>query len=242
MDTKQLSDKLLKESRIGHLENVIKLVEQSFRLPKGILDIPLQWASRRGFMDVVKYLVEHGANTGADSYQSLRWASYFGHYETLRFLLKNLTYDPLQTDFELGRMYEELTYNACQNGYLEIVKLLIESYKVNPSCENENFLRTACWNGHLNIMKYLIESCGVNPHIDNERPLRTACWKGHLEIVKYLTQKTGAKHHESLEYAFANRNLMIVMYLLNAGANPLKDNTQMKDYLPVSPRKRWLLS
>jgi ankyrin repeat protein len=234
MNTERLSKELLDASRKGHLGKIIKLIEQSFRLPEGILDVPLQWASRRGYLDVVKYLIEQGANPGADAGQSLRWASYFGHYETLRVLLRNIKYTTCIN-------YEELVYNACQNGHLGIVKLLIESYRVNPSYGNESFLRVACWGGHLNIMKYLIESCGVNPHIEDERPLRVACKKVHLNIVKYLTEETGAKHHESLEWASQKKHHRIVIYLLNSGTTPL-EHTSMKEYLPVSPRKRWLIS
>ena len=71
---------------------------------------------------------------------------------------------------------------ACLNGYLGIVKKLIENGAVDIHADDGWALTLACVNGHLEIVKYLVEQ-GV---IQYDISLTMSCNNGHLEVVKYL--------------------------------------------------------
>jgi len=46
----------------------------------------LCWAAERGHLEVVKYLIENGANIHAADDYALRWAAYNGHLEIVKYL------------------------------------------------------------------------------------------------------------------------------------------------------------
>ena len=43
-------------------------------------------ASQLGHIEVVKYLVQHGANVNARDSYALRWAARYGHIEVVKYL------------------------------------------------------------------------------------------------------------------------------------------------------------
>ena len=59
-------------------------------------------------------------------------------------------------------------YLACKNGYLEIVKILIENNAcLEMTCDDDSTpLHIACENNHLEIVKFLITE-GVDVNRDN---------------------------------------------------------------------------
>ena len=46
----------------------------------------LIWASQKGHLEIVKYLVSLGANIHANNDEALRWASNNGHYEIVKYI------------------------------------------------------------------------------------------------------------------------------------------------------------
>lgn len=80
---------------------------------------PLWRASRGGHLEIVKYLVEHGANVNAkDSYNdvALAIASECGHLEVVKYLLAN------------GAIIDGyVLYRTALGGKVEVMKLLIEN-------------------------------------------------------------------------------------------------------------------
>ena len=75
---------------------------------------------------------------------------------------------------------------ASNNGYLNIVKYLIEEQGVDPHAYNDVSILWAVKNGHLNIVKYLIEEQGVDPQVRNNEALEIAKREKHYDIVSYL--------------------------------------------------------
>jgi len=51
-------------------------------------DYVLRWASDNGHLEVVKFLIEQGADIHADDDASLRWASYYGHLPVVQYLVE----------------------------------------------------------------------------------------------------------------------------------------------------------
>ena len=47
-----------------------------------------RWASENGHLEVVRYLVEQGANIHANNDYAIRWASENGHLEVVRYLVE----------------------------------------------------------------------------------------------------------------------------------------------------------
>jgi len=81
---------------------------------------------------------------------------------------------------------------ACLHGNLSAVKLLVEEYKCDASCEDhfgETPLHWAIENRHMDIVKYLINERHCNPNDKNKHHLNSlqiACKAGCLHVVKYL--------------------------------------------------------
>ena len=110
----------------GDLEQVTLLVEQGEDKNQGgggYDDTPLSIAARGGYLDVVRYLVEQGADMEkADSYgrTPLINASFDGQLEATRYLLEQ----GANRDKADNNGATSLHYAAC-HGHLEIVKLLM---------------------------------------------------------------------------------------------------------------------
>jgi uncharacterized protein len=83
-------------------------------------------------------------------------------------------------------------YLPTQEGYIDIVKLLIEKgVDVNTNeFHNVTPLRIAAQNGHLEIVKYLIAKGAIidTKADDKATPLEVAASKGHIEIAKVLIE------------------------------------------------------
>ena len=98
---------------------------------------------------------------------------------------------------------------AIANGYLKIVKYLIEKGK---ECTT-NAIDLACRYGHFEIVKYLFEKgkeCTTNA-------IDWACEYGHFEIVKYLIEKGEGCTTYAIDLACRYGYFEIVKYLIEKG-------------------------
>ncbi len=136
----------------------------------------LRFASYYGHLNVVKYLISAGANIHGNSDAALIVASEYGQTEVVKYLISAGADIHAVSDFALRL--------ASINGHTEVVKYLI-SAGANIHAHSDEALISASENGHLDIVKYLI-SAGANIHADNDYALRSANANGHIEIVKYL--------------------------------------------------------
>ncbi len=115
---------------IGDLERVKELISsKDYEEDK---DRALKLVSEYGYLDIVKYLVEQGADIHTCDDYSLRSASCYGHLNIVRYLIEN------GADIH------------AEDKYVYI--------KDDVTCQA---LRMACWNGHLEVVKCLVEN-GVN--------------------------------------------------------------------------------
>jgi ankyrin repeat protein len=81
---------------------------------------------------------------------------------------------------------------ASQRGHSEVVKLLLEDKRVDPSACNNEAIRWASKNGHLEVVKLLLQDGRVDPSDQNNSDQYSAIhWAsqfGHLEVVKLILE------------------------------------------------------
>ena len=127
-----------------------------------------------------------------------------------------------------------LLHIAAWNGWLDIMKTLIDEYKFEAEKGNYNIyiLHIAVLNKHINIIKYLIIECSCDPmckDIDGWNCLHYAGQCGSLDIMKYLiteckcdpmvTNKNGST---CLHIAVLNKHIDVVKYLITeCGCDPM---------------------
>ena len=170
-----LKSQVYSAAKNGDLRKLVKLLgscptkKEKLEVVGGKTDgtTPLMIASRRGYIEIVKYLVETcdtdlevGGSVVFDG-ESIEGAP------------------PL--------------WCAAAAGHAEVVEFLVTrgAEVNNTTVTNSTPLRAACFDGHFKIVKYLVQH-GADIEIANRHGhtcLMIACYKGHYEIVMYLIAK-----------------------------------------------------
>ena len=131
-----------------------------------------------------------------------------------------------------------LLHIAAWNGWLDIMKTLIDKYKFETQKGNYNIyiLHIAVLNKHIDVVKYLISECGCDPmckDIDEWTCLHYAGNCGSLNIMKYLITEckydsiVADKYGSTcLHIAVGSKHIDVVKYLISeCGCDPMcKDN------------------
>ena len=135
----------------------------------------IRWACRYGNYEIVKHLVEHGADFRANYDEPVRWSSEMGHLKVVKYLVD------LGADF---RAFDNDAIRfACANGHLEVVKYLAD-LGADFRDRNDEAIRKASEHGRLEVVKYLVEK-GVDFRCNNDIVIRNACINGFFNIVRY---------------------------------------------------------
>ena len=134
----------------------------------------LKSASEHGNLEVVKYLVEQGADIHEEDDMVLQLASENGHRKVVEYLIEKGANIHANNDWAL--------MVASRDGHLDVVEYLVESGADIHAREDEA-LEWASENGHLDVVEYLVEQ-GVDA--DNAEALKAAYQWDHLEVVKHL--------------------------------------------------------
>ncbi|NJM80254.1 MAG: hypothetical protein HC854_12710 [Flavobacterium sp.] len=199
-------------------------------------------AVEKGDIEKVKELLQKGENVNEYSKNGLfpLWrATADNNYEISKLLIENKAkVNQLNKVPPAEGTAIEL---PCQEGYLDIVKLLVEN---GADINLKGFrgftpIRIAARNGHLEIVKYLAES-GAKIDIkamDGATPFAHAATKGHIDIVKYLFEKGANVNNIDKEGDFpvgeAARSgyIEVIQFLIDNGADlKLKNNKNQTAY------------
>lgn len=197
--------------KCGHLESAIWLINLSYKIKSPInidsqLDHFLYICAENGNVGVMKWLIERSIingksidlHFGDDDYHTdalICIACESGQLEIMK-LLYNIIKD---LDLNLDNNF--LFRNSCENGYVDIVKWLLENSKnpINIRMMNEYPFRISCKNGYLELAKLLYQL-----GIDNNDPINITAKhhyafirsseNNHIETAKWLTSLCSIYH------------------------------------------------
>jgi len=165
----------------GHAAMVKLLMSDPRVNPADLDNYAIQSASVQGHADVVKLLLTDkrvDPNPGLISPFTLAMRE--NHLDVVKVLLEDSRVNPAEGNFALGY--------ASQYGFVEIVELLLNQPKVDPT-SNDNFaIRMASQHGRTEVVKLLLEDGRADPSVDNNYPIRMAAENGHTKIVKLLLE------------------------------------------------------
>jgi len=185
---------LVRYSYIGDINKVKEYLKQSKTIPnQALLN-----AGYKNHTDIVKLLIENGANINTTSKSGrniLYYAIQNNNLELLKYLVKHGgKFMPINNG-------NDLLFEAVESGYINIVKYLLDffhdlnNYYIIKGEFNRvaktTLLITAIQNDHLDIAKLLIKN-GANINIANnkdETPILTALRNKHYDMARYLIKK-----------------------------------------------------
>ena len=177
----------------GHTGLVRLLIEKGADIHAKYRDgnTPLHIAVEKEYIEIVKILLEKGADINIEineDYRVIKLISYYAKRGNIE-LVKLLTEKGADINVKDGMGYTPL-YWACEEGHLEVVKLLIQQ-EVGVPININPLLRLAARGGHTQLVKLLIgKGADVNArNRDGNTSLHWAAEKGHIEVVKLLLEK-----------------------------------------------------
>lgn len=238
---------LLKSAKYLLEKNLFKVDDQSF---DG--QTPLHFACAKGHLDLIKLLLEYGANRDIldnHGHSPLYYACLHGQAAEMIYLLQNGAGDESNCLQELlsqggksavngmlaSRFMEsnKELFTACKNGDLTLIKKKVEEDKCGLSNKDKFYctpLHVASLNGKLNIVEYLLKSgADINAQdVQKMTPLHLAAMRGHLDIVKFLVSKgadldmTNNKNILAIDIARQKNQVEVVAYLTTAKQDVVK--------------------
>lgn len=110
-------------------------------------DIAIRLASKKGNINIVKYLIEKGAVIDTVDNEAIRRAAENGRLDTVIFLA--------DVGADIHAKYEQALRFSAANGHLEVVRFLI-SRGADVTVLDNQAIHLASKNGHLEVVKELI--------------------------------------------------------------------------------------
>ncbi len=189
--------------------------------------VDLEAAVFNGYLEKVKYLIEHDADVHEDRDYMIVVAARNGYLDIVEYLVSH--------GIDIHAYGDWALIEAAKYGYLNIVKYLL-SQGADMSAQNGEALVWAATGGHLDIVKYLI-SQDADILTQNGNALDRATVNNRDDVIKYLVSifekspninKYGTSEYyamgRALRIAMMKENLELVKYLIEHGADPHFDN------------------
>lgn len=187
--------------RHGELEKVVALVNKWQQMHLEMLCVK---ASRRGYLDIVRFFIRKGANLEFRNSDALCSAAENGHYAVVEYLVRK--------GARINAAHDYAFRWAAINGYLEIVVLLV-SKGADIHAFQDHALREAAARGRTDVVIYLC-SRGADIHALDDEAIKNAAEMGNTEIVHHLLLQ-GANGAAALVCAAACGQLAVVEMLIS---------------------------
>uniref|UniRef100_W5M6G5 Serine/threonine-protein kinase TNNI3K n=1 Tax=Lepisosteus oculatus TaxID=7918 RepID=W5M6G5_LEPOC len=159
-------------------------------------DRPLHLAAAKGFLGIVKLLLDEGSKTDVNAQDNedhvpLHFCARFGHHEVLRYLLQGSS---AVQPHSVNIYGDSPLHLACYNGKLDAVKELVQlSGTESLTKENifsETAFHSACTYGkNIEMVKFLLSQNAMSINHqgrDGHTGLHSACFHGHIRLVQFL--------------------------------------------------------
>ena len=135
----------------------------------------LRWAAEKGDIDMVKFLVEKGADINANDGLALFLAANIGNYDMVKYLVEK--------GADIHACNDSALCCAAENGSLDVLKFLVE--KGADINANGSVLAWAVYSKNLDMIEYLVEQ-GADISANNYQVLEWAKQNKHTKVLKYL--------------------------------------------------------
>ncbi len=249
LSQKDFNQLLLHAAQVGNVSKAQELLEYGadIETQDDHKYTPLLLASENGRSEIVKLLIDAGANKEAQmpanyrsnhsKYSSLHFAAKNGHTHTAQILIKA----GVNIETQASKDYRAL-HLACQNGHTEIVELLLnEGADQEARIKDGGYrgyytpLHFACSYGRYNVVKLLIQKrANIEAQTKGKQltPLHLAAKRGHMTVAKLLLENGANRDAQDedqlmpIHYAVISTRLALVKLLIGKGANP---NAQISD-------------
>ncbi|GMF56758.1 unnamed protein product [Phytophthora fragariaefolia] len=234
LDALMVGDTLLDAAAAGDLDRVKVAVHQNASVDTGNA---LRWAAKEGRLNVVRYLVEEGADVGAQDYSgdtALMKAAEAGHTKVVRYFTEKCKSD-VNSSNTVG--CTALMW-AARSGQVEVVRYLTGVRDVVLDAKDTwefTALMKAGKIGYADIVRCLAEAGASVNDTDalGHTALMIASGSGHLEVVRYLAEDCGAvvnsrnkRGETALRLAAASGYYDIVQYLTPLFPLPTTDDSR----------------
>lgn len=192
-------------SWLGLVETTDFLLNNNYPVDEGGTDgnTPLITACRRGHLEIVKKLIDKGADltiTNDFNGTALEVASFGGHYEVVKFLIEK------GAQVTIGKPL----HSAVRSGHCQVTQLLLDSgadYNLHGPPTSMTPMNLASENGHIEVAQLLLK-IGADieiPESNGATPLYLASINGHTEMVRLLLSH-GAKVNATNNYKWTPVN------------------------------------
>ena len=220
---KDLNIELLEASKGGDLEYAKWLIKKKTNPNITLYDgnTPLHLAAQQGHLNIVKLLLDNGADPLAFNVEGYR-----AHHLAATNEIKNNLFGYISKEKSLNY---ELT-NACKDGDLEYAKWLIEKGANINTLDYQGFspLHWAIGKGNFELVELLLKH-GADVNLkaaDTTTPLHIAVQRNHTQIIDLLLRygvdvnAVTLDGNTPLHWAAKQNALEIIEVLLNHGADP----------------------
>lgn len=198
---------------------------------------PVHYAAQNGWSEVLKILLENGANASPKSapkdreWTPIHYAAKSGHLEIVKILISNRVDKEIKTSFGLTPLLV-----GAEFGHAEIVKFLLEeraekNVKTIPDNHCMNALHYAAVGGFADVVQILLDA-GINKELQTTSgatALHFAVSSGNAKVVEILLMSGVDKEvktalgHDILYLAASKSKKEVLLLLLKWGIGDLEE-------------------